>query len=44
MRPTRWMAACPVGAFLLTSNFALAQGQGRKEQQQAMTSILIQCI
>ncbi len=29
MRPTRWMVACAVGAFLLTSSFALAQGQGK---------------
>ena len=28
MRTTRWMVACMLGAFLLTSSFALAQGRG----------------
>ena len=28
MRATRWIVACALGAFLLTSSFALAQGHG----------------
>src|SRR5258707_4382284 len=28
MKSTRWMFACALGIFMLTSNFALAQGKG----------------